>query len=184
MLQQFKNRNYNRSLQEVLDAPKRKRRAFPFEKARRIGLIFDATKPETGKELMTLVGKMESQGKEIKPLGFLNKKEIEIAFPYSVFGLKDCNWSGVPNSESCEAFYEKNFELLIVINPEMNRQVHWMACRSEASMKLSTVCDLPHDFDVQLDVPEGKDFGFFFDQLALYLDKIELGSKHESTSTV
>jgi hypothetical protein len=173
-----------RALRSLLDASKRQRKAYSFSGAKRIGVLFDATDADTGKELMSLIAQLERKGKEVKPFGFLKKKEAEIAFPYSVFTQKDCSWTGIPKSDECDDFAEKKFDLLVVINPEETMQVHWLACASQASMKISMPCELPHDFDMQLETPGKKGLPFFFEQLAFYLDKIELGSKHGSTNAV
>jgi len=176
MLESIRIAFFRRALRNLLATQKRQRATHTPASARSIGLLFDATSEQFRKEALEYGKKLEKSGKKVQLLGFYNVKQPPAEAGFDFFTLKELNWwTFIPvKSEKAMAFAKEKLDLLVCLNPENRPALDWIAATSPAAMKIGPANELPNDFDLQLDIPQGKGPQYFTEQMHQYLDKIVL----------
>lgn len=183
MLESIRIALFRRALRNLLATHSRQRNTHTLASARSIGLLFDAGSDQFRKESLEYAKNLEKNGKKVRLLGFYNQKQPPAESEFDFFFLKELNWSQQPaKSEKANAFVKEKFDLLICLNPQNLPALEWVAAASVAAMKIGPASEHPNDFDLQLDIPQGKGPRYFTEQMQQYLDKIVL-TKHESAKT-
>lgn len=163
---------FKNALGQLIAAQKRRRIPHTIESARSIGVLFDAGTDTARREVKDFLAELEQSGKKVRSLGYFNQKQAPESPGFDSFSLKNASWAGVPNGENAKAFTEEKLDLLLSFNPEDHAPMAWIAAASQAGMKIGSPSRRQHDFDMQLETPEGKGFRYFIEQLRVYLDKI------------
>lgn len=153
---------------------KRQQKTHTLQSARTIGLLFDATLEKQGREVVEFARKLEKAGKQVRILGYFKTKQSPGQQPFDFFYQNETTWTGQPKSDKANSFLREKFDLLLCLNPLDDRSVEWISTLSPAAMKVGLATQRPHEFDLQLEIPAPKGFGYFAEQLHLYLDKIVL----------
>jgi hypothetical protein len=174
MLASIRSALFLKSLRQALAMQKRLRKPHNLESARTIALLFDATDPKIRQEVVDISHSLEKTGKKVRLLGFYNSKEIPTDLPFEFFNKKETTWTGRPKSPKAEAFMEAKTDLMICFNPESIPAIDWISVKSLAAMKIGMPTDHLNDYDLQLEIPKGKNNRYFMEQLKFYLDKIVL----------
>lgn len=183
MLESIRIALFRRAMRNLLATHKRQRTTHTPASARSIGLLFDASSEQFRKEALEYGKKLEKSGKKVQLLGFYNVKQPPADAAFDFFTLKEINWSFHPvKSEKATAFAKEKFDLLVCLNPEARPSLEWIAAASPAAMKIGPATDHPNDFDLQLDIPQGKGPQYFTEQMHQYLDKIVLTNGSSKTS--
>lgn len=184
MLKFLRKAFFPRLLRQTLAARKRQRKIHTLQSAHSIGILFDATAEQERKEVLDFAHSLEEkQRKKVRLLGFVDVKQPLGQTLFPQFTQKDLRWNGKPDNEAVQAFIGEKFDLLLCLNKLQVPSIHWVASASLAAMKIGTLAEEPHDFDMILETPAEKGIPYFVDQLDLYLDKI-IPSKYESASTL
>jgi hypothetical protein len=184
MLEQFRLRQFRKSLTAALSAQKRKRTVHTLETAKRIGLLFDATNEAKRREVSALSKTLVQRGKTVQLLGFINVKNPVENIDFEHFTAKEVSWFHQVKSEKALRFARENFDLLLCINPDGALVVDWLAVSSQAAMKIGIATEQTNDYDVQLDIPAGKNLDFFISQLETYLNTLTNVKKNAPKSAV
>ena len=175
MIEKIRVALFKNALGKLLASQNRKRKTHTIDSAKTVGLLFDAETNTNKKEAIELSKQLAKNGKKVHLLGFFNSKQAPEDQAFDYFFLKELNWLGVPKkSEKAKAFLETKFDLLLSYNPKDLGPLEWMAAASPAAMKFGLATERSNDFDIQLELPEGKGIAFFAEQLKIYLDKIVL----------
>jgi len=174
MLERIRFAFFKRALRRALAAIKRQRRTHTLGSARTIGVLFDATAEKNQLEIMDFAKSLEKKGKQVRVLGYFHSKQPPGQQAFEFFYQKETKWTGQPKSEKALTFVTEKFDLLICLNPADLRPIAWISTLSPAAMKVGLATPQSHDFDMQLEIPVGKSFAYFAEQLHLYLEKIVL----------
>ncbi|MBL7825286.1 MAG: hypothetical protein JNJ57_01555 [Saprospiraceae bacterium] len=174
MLNQIRSAFFKNALAKLIASQTRLRNPHHFDSAKSIGIIFDATNENTRKEITEWAKGLEKAGKKTRLFAFFQAKQAPENLGFECFTSKETTWAGLPKSEKATAFAKEQFDLLLSYNPDEQPQLAWLASASKASMKIGLSTRFANDFDMQLEIPEGKGFRYFIEQLRIYLDKIVL----------
>jgi hypothetical protein len=182
MLTKLRQFLFLNALRQALAAQTRKRKTFTVETAGTIGILFDASKEKTRRDVLDYAKQLEKKGKKVRLFGFFDDKQIHEGTGFEHFTLKETNWRGIPKSEKAAAFAKEKFDLLLSFNSGEVPALEWLAVGSQAAMKIGPATERPNDFDVQLETPEAKGIPYFTEQLHHYLNKII--AAHEPAKTL
>ena len=100
---------------------RRIRKEFDLEKARRIGILWDASSEKDFQHLAALNRQLMQEGKSVEVLAWIPGKTVPdrlTGLTYMKF-LKpaDLDWAFIPTSEDARKFISSDFDLIIDINP-------------------------------------------------------------------
>lgn len=174
MFETIRTAIFKNALGKLIAGQKRRRTPHTLESARSVGVLFDASTETSRKEVRDFLTELEKAGKKVRSLGYFNQKQAPESPGFDSFALKDSTWAGIPKSEKARAFMEEKLDLLLSFNPDDYAQMAWVAAASQANMKIGAPSRRMNDFDIQLEIPTGKGFTYFMEQLRIYLDKIVL----------
>lgn len=184
MLERFRQWLFRRALRRLVAAQQRRRRPHTFASAGSVGIVFDAGREQTRKEVFELASTLRKHGKMVRLLGFYDVKnepapvQVEKKTDFEFFTRKDLSWIEQPRGEKVSAFLQGKFDLLLSLNPDDLLPLQWLAVQSPAPMKIGMATERLNDFDLAIETPRERGIRYFIEQLNLYLDKIVL-SKHE-----
>ena len=171
MLEALKKRLYNKSIKER--APRKVPGTFSFEKAQRVGIVFNATDLGFRNSVLNYAKHLSNQKKTVKLLGFFDEKAAPENHPFPAYCLKDIDWAGRVKGEVVEQFVTEKFDLLIVASLEAIQHEEYIAAISHAAMKAGPVHQFAQPFDIMMDAGEHLSITQFLTQLETLLKKVK-----------
>lgn len=155
MLQQLKDFVYKRSLNKQLASRgrPRTRRGSNLEKARSVGIYFDATNVDERKTVLAFAQTLRDQGKQVQLLGYFQQPVTENEFSFSAFSIKEVDWAGRPKGPQVNSFLADPADLFLALTPRTNRTLEYIACLYPAALRVGPVSEQPQAFDLMLDLP-------------------------------
>lgn len=166
-------------LQQRLTIVKRMRQDFSLEKAKKIGILWDASFENDFQHLAALNRQLAEMGKSVEVMAWIPGKSVPdrlTGLTYMRFIRKeDLNWAYIPVSEDSKAFIEKHFDLLIDINPSSVFPLCCLAALSPATMKVGPdVTEEPEKAPYDMMIRTRKPFSVavFIEQVMVYLSMI------------
>lgn len=90
------------------------RQSTHFDRADKIGILFDASDKEQDRLVMRYVDRLRRKHqKRVSLLGcFHDKEERDVAL-FKHYSLKDVNWTQVPDNEDVRTFMQRDFDIAI-----------------------------------------------------------------------
>jgi hypothetical protein len=178
----FKNfrLNLGRSMLKKRSASvKRASSIFNFSTSRNIGVLWDATDDSGYYALSAFNKKLSESGKHIEVLAWIPGKSV----PDRLTGLTnmrflketDISWNFLPVSEDAKSFMDKQYDILIDINPSRVFPLTYIATLSPSPMKVGIDNDSDTEnspYDLMIQTGRVLDIGTFLDQTAHYLSII------------
>lgn len=168
-------------LQQRLSAVKRMRQDFSLEKAKRIGILWDASFENDFQHLAALNRQLAEMGKSVEVMAWISGRSVPdrlTGLTYMSFIRKeDLNWAYMPVSEDSKAFAEKKFDLLIDINPMSVFPLCCLAALSPAAMKVGPdVTEEPEKapYDMMIRTKKPFSIAVFIEQALVYLSMISV----------
>lgn len=172
MLESIRIAFFKNALRHLSNTLQRKRKLHNTSSAQTIGILFDATQEKNQKTVLSFGKSLEKSGKKVKLLGFFPAKQCPEAPGFDCFSLKETHWNLKPKSDKVDQFVKAQQDLLICLNPADLPSIAWVALAAQAAMKIGTASSFTNDFDLQLEIPAGKDAQYFIEQMHLYLEKL------------
>ena len=83
------------------------------EKAKTIGILFDATDSENNDKVVAFAQQLKKENKEIQLLGYVNKRDPYQKYPFPFISTKETTWYGKPGGGTAGYFMRSTFDLLI-----------------------------------------------------------------------
>lgn len=161
---------FRRSLEKTLSENRRDRKSCSLEAAARIGLLFDASDPQTRQTVVSLAKQLKSEGKKVRLLGYLSEAPKDANFPFRQFNKKDLDWALRPRkSEDVAAFLEKEFDLLINLSADPYLPLEYIMAHAKAGFRVGNHEGLPECYDLLLETKRKHDLPHFFGQVRFYL---------------
>ncbi len=160
---------------------KRTREAVPFEKAERIGILYDSTNERHYLIIKKLVKEIRDQHKEVLALGYYDRRELPAArfakLGLDFFTRKSVNWIRKPSHTVVNNFINTRFDILICLNIESCFPLKYISARTPARFKIGRWDRRNEPYcDMMVHADAGLSMGKFVEQVLHYLKLI----KHDS----
>jgi len=148
--------------------------AVGFNDAKKIGVLYDASKEENYLLVKKMVEDIRKEHKEIIALGFINAKNLPrnryIKLGLDFITKKDLNWYKKPVGTTIDNFVKENFDVLINLNIEGAYPLRYLAAATKASFKIGRFNNSNNGVcDFMLQVEKKKGLGGLIDQSMHYL---------------
>lgn len=106
--------------------------------ASEIGILFDASEPDTVSVINTFADALKRERKKVVLLGFYNVSKSAINFNFSYFNKKNLNWHLEPQGSLVEEFIQRKFDILINAYVGENLPLEYVSSMSEASFRIGS----------------------------------------------
>jgi hypothetical protein len=169
---------FRRSLIKRLSKLRADRETVRLSRARSVGMLFNATRPEHIVQVNGMVDKLTKMGIKVEPMGFIARKENGTAtHHFSFISLRDLNWFGVPAEHKVSGFMNKRYDLLINAWLEPCPPLDWIACLSTARFRVGPWGESAErqdaaDFLIRLR-DEQRDLDAYFEQVLHFMNMLE-----------
>jgi hypothetical protein len=111
-----------------------------FEKAKTIGIIYDATSDQDFELMKNYVRDIRATGKDVVSLGYMNQKELPnmrfMKLGLDLFTRKSLDWKMKPHNQVVSSFLQRDFDMLICFNLEHSVPLSYVAAQSKAIFKI------------------------------------------------
>jgi hypothetical protein len=178
LFRKFRIRIGKSLLSKRLSRIRRKPYYFNFYNIRKIGLVWDASRPEEFIILTRFFQKMSELGKEVKIFGFFPGN----GFPdqYTAIRYLTClkkrevNFFYIPKNPEAESFASTEFDVLIDINFKKHFPLLFVSSLSQAKLKVGLADSKPEQspFDLMIAVKGPVNIESFLEQVVYYLEMI------------
>lgn len=140
-----------------------------------IAVLFDEDQIDNPKEMSTILQKWSKSGKRIETFSFVDVKEFEETDnPDNKICKKDINWYGMPKGEKVSAFANKRFDILITINPNKTKHLHYLNAASKAQFKIGLLPDELEFYNLMIDCDKTNSIKKVFSDIQITLDKLAI----------
>ena len=163
ILEDFKHKIGQWVFQRDLRTNKRLKEVISLEKAKSIGILYDATNTEQIKRIEPFVKYFFELKKEVKALGYVNKKKLDDChipkLNYDFFYLKDLNWYYKPQNYIIENFIKKEYNIIINLSDSNCIPIKYLVASSLAHFKIGQFEEGYEIYDlmIKLDKEKGKE---------------------------
>ena len=108
LLDDIKAKLYSMSVQSRLKKHRVSHQTVTYENARKIGILFDANRPEHVVHVNRFADNLRRPDLEIEMLGYIDKKG-EAVKDFKWFDKSEVSWTGIPQIFCSERFYQPGF---------------------------------------------------------------------------
>lgn len=174
LLQRLRLFFYKKRLNRILNVNEKiTRKSIRFDRAKFIGILFDASDMSYRDEVVKYAEALKKKGKKVKLLGFINTKEAQENLTFDFFNKKQLDFSLLPKSEIVNQFIKQPFDLLINLFFHENLPLEYISAASKARFRVGKHSTQTHSFDLMIDMKESKKgLTYFTKQLELILQKM------------
>lgn len=153
---------------------------FSFEKAKTVGIIFDATNTDDYEIVKRYVVYLREHMKKVKVIGFFSTKEIPALtyskLEYDFFSVKELNWLGKPESVIIKNFIDEEYDLLIDLNIHDHFALKYIAALSKSRFKVGKLDEDGIDIhDLMIDADNTQTVKYFLRQIDTYITMLNKG---------
>jgi hypothetical protein len=170
-LNQLQARFHNFFLQKKMRKSKAERYSMSFEKAKRIGILFDATNPDNAEVVSSYRDSLKNKGKQVEILAYINDKEDHDQSSYfNYFNKRQLTWSLEPKSNEIEQFMTTPFDILLGLHIEGVQPLEYIAALSNAHLRVGQYREgKEYCYDLIIDTPENDNLKNFVGQVDYYI---------------
>lgn len=149
------------------------------DKARSIGIIFNAKDERTFKLIREFANKLRGGGlRTVKALGFVPKAEVasflQSSQDFDFFTREDFNWYYKPQGRKVVGFISEEFDILIDLRITKFIPLLFIIGLSRAKFKVGRFGKGFQDFyDLMIDVDSSADLAYFIEQVQRYLNMLD-----------
>ena len=144
--------------------------------AKRIGVIFNATKQDDYKHVSGFVKYIQDRGIEVKVLGFVNDKDVPNEYlmkkNFSYFLNKSLNWYRKPVNFEVEKFLKEKFDIIIDFSLDNDYLFNYIIALSPSRFKVGKFKEPNNHYDFMIKLNKDKDLKYFIEQARHYLEVI------------
>ena len=140
------------------------------EKAKTIGILFDATDSENNDKVVAFAQDLKKQNKEIQLLGYVNKRDPYQKYPFPFLSMKETTWYGKPGGGTAGYFMRSSFDLLINFCTATCLPLDYISAISPSKFRVgfNATADIS-DYDLILISKENKNISNLISNLVNYL---------------
>jgi len=148
-----------------------------YDKAKTIGVIFNATHQDTYEIARKYIKTLSEKDIIIKALGFVDSQEIldfyqkSIYFEY--FSRKNLNWYNKPNNPNTKEFIDTPFDILIDLSLIEDFPIQYIVALSKARFKVGCVKETENYYDFMIRLDKNHQLQYFIEQLDHYFEMIK-----------
>lgn len=149
-----------------------------FKTAKRIGIIFNATKQDDYRQVSGFIKDiLEIRiGMEVKVLGFVNNKDVPNEYllkkNFSYFLKRSLNWYRKPVNPEVERFLTEKFDILIDFSLNNDYLFNYIMALSPSRFKVGKFREPNNYYDFMISINKDKDLKYFIEQVRHYLEMI------------
>jgi hypothetical protein len=107
-----------------------------FDNLHNIGLIFNASHLIQRDIVIDFGTELRNNGKQVKILGYFDKKMEDASFPFDYFSSNDLNFAYIPRSAVITKFIRSPFDILINLDYSGVLAIHYICAASAALFKV------------------------------------------------
>ncbi len=163
-------------LKKKLKHLRRTKKVHNLKTAKRIGIVFNATKQEDYRQVAGFVKDIQGKGIEVKVLGFVNDKDVpnEYLFKrnFSYFLKKSLNWYRKPVNPEVERFLKEKFDILIDFSLDNDYLFNYIIALSPSRFKVGKFKEPNNHYDFMITINKDKDLRYLIEQARHYLEVI------------
>ncbi len=154
-------------------------RSISLNDAKNVGVIFNARDEKHFESIKKLVKEFKLQGKQVKALGFVPKKEHMDWFSsnedFGFFTNDDFNWYFKPKGRKVVGFMSEPFDLLIDLRLKRSIPLLFIVSLSRSTFKVGRFRkEFQEYYDLMMDLPDNNvDLDFFIEQMKHYLNMLK-----------
>lgn len=154
------------------------REAVGFDEARKIGVLYDATRDEDYEAIKNYIKTVRKEQKEIFALGFVDRKELP-KNQYAQYGIdfftrKNLSWSMIPGNLAVSNFIHEPYDIVINLAENSCFPLRYIAALSHARFRVgrfdrrNTPC-----YDLMLNIKDDVGISELLVQIENYLRLIK-----------
>ena len=163
-------------LKKKLKQLRRIKKVHNLKTAKRIGIVFNATRQDDYRQVSGFVKDIQDRGIEVKVLGFVNDKDVpnEYLFKknFSYFLKKSINWYRKPVNPEVEKFLKEKFDIVIDFSLDNDYLFNYIIALSPSRFKVGKFKEPNNHFDFMIKINKDKDLKYFIEQARHYLEVI------------
>jgi len=180
-IERIKTWLYQRDLAKALTQVSRvNHESVDFDKAKSIGVLFDASRIESREIVTKYVDLLKRSGKTIKVLGYLNEKEQQPNLAFKHFSNKEISFSYQPKDEVVRSFMNEPFDILLNLYLKPTFTLEYITALSKATFRVGPLSENTDCYDLMVQTDQQKDLRHFIQQVEFFLKKMNL--KHEASA--
>jgi len=112
------------------------RKTINLNKARKIGILFNATDPGNYVVVDKYAKKLKAQDKKVDLYGYFNFANVQGELSYPYFSKKDFNFYSHPRNDSIEYFLNQDYDILINAYVEDNLPLEYISTFSKSKFRI------------------------------------------------
>lgn len=125
------------------------RQSTPFEEAKKIGILFNASDLEQEKLVLQYVERLRSKNhKKVTILGFFDDKEERDFSLFKHYSNKDLDWLFRPKKEDVNYFIDKKFDIVISFLSKPYMHSDYIMALSKAQLRVGRNSNNTDSFDL------------------------------------
>ncbi len=169
-------------LKKEMRIRKREVQSLGLEKARSIGIVFNAKDEHTFKLIREFSDELRGGGlRTVKSLGFVPKREVaaflQSSQDFDFFSRQDFNWYYKPQGRKVVGFISESFDILIDLRLKRFVPILFIVGLSRAHFKVGRYgSEFEQFYDLMIDVEDKAELSFFVSQIKHYLSMINKGA--------
>lgn len=152
-IEHIKNWLYNNSLKKFAII-KRTASNMNLVRAKRIGILFDATDVDERKTVIRYAENLRKKGKKVNLLGFISIADDAAVFDFDFFTKKDIDWTERVKQEKTKIFLGHSYDLFICLSAESFQFNEYISLQTKAQMRIGPVAEHPACYDLMIDCPK------------------------------
>ncbi len=160
---------------------------FPsYTRIKKVFILFESDLLERNSQVKQLIRELQADGKTVTAWGFVDKKQISSAIlrDYRILGSQDVNLLGQPKEHERNDLKHEHFDLLISLNINNIMPLRYLGLYADADFRAGMKTDEPYENDFMVALPDDeKNIVYLFDQIMLYLRKINADNTYQTMHT-
>ena len=175
-IEDFKHKIGKWVFQRDLRANKRLKEVSNLEKAKSIGILYEATNVKQIKKIEPFVKYFFDLKKDVKALGYVNKKRLDNChipkLNYDFFYLKDLNWYYKPQNYIIDNFIQKEYDILINLCDSSVIPIKYLVASSIARFKIGIFEENYQIYDFMISLNDDKSVVKLMSEIKHYIELI------------
>ena len=165
----------NRAIRKELRTQHRQVKITNLEKAKTIGVVFNAATENDYQRAAGLIRHLKAQDKLVNSIALVPYKDIPHYLPAKISSdyitLKDLNWYRKPRNQFSRDFINKEFDMLIDLNLQQNDSLRYVVSLSKARFKIGLFNEEYKDiYDFMLEGIKPTQVSLFIKEVLHYLE--------------
>lgn len=125
------------------------------ERARHIGILFNATDPANNVEIQHFAQAWKDKEKRVEVLGYIHGSHPQESLPFPFFSRKKISWLYIPHDPAVDHFMNQRFDILLNAYTDNRPVLDYITTLSAAKMRVGPYRkSKTHCYDVMVDLQE------------------------------